>query len=151
MTANSVVSGWIFAEIKIHPSFNACSHYPIGPKTTEKSGDHFPHCKSVCVCGGGGGIFRRSRTDNSAAGNPIWQKFVLNHDILHVLITCKVEKDRLNSNREKVATLIFRRPRAANSVVSSGIWPKSNSSKRLCMFSLPASMKRTLSETAEKM
>ena len=32
--------------------------------------------------------------------------------------------DLINSDREKVATSIFRRSRAANSVVSSGIWPK---------------------------
>ena len=43
---------------------------------------------------------------------------------MHVLITCKFEKDRINSNGEKVVTSIFRRSRAANSIVSGGIWPK---------------------------
>ena len=43
---------------------------------------------------------------------------------MHVLITCKFEKDRINSNGEKVVTSIFRRSRAANSIVSGGTWPK---------------------------
>ena len=43
---------------------------------------------------------------------------------MHVLITIKFEKDQINSNQEKVETSIFRRSRAANSVVSSGTWPK---------------------------
>ena len=43
---------------------------------------------------------------------------------MHVLITCKFEKDWINSNGEEVVTSIFRRSRAANSIVSGGIWPK---------------------------
>ena len=44
---------------------------------------------------------------------------------MHVLITCKFEKDQINSNGEKAVTSIFfRRSRAANSIVSGGIWPK---------------------------
>ena len=43
---------------------------------------------------------------------------------MHALIICKFEKDRINSNGEKVVTSIFRRSRAANSIVSGGIWPK---------------------------
>ena len=43
----------------------------------------------------------------------------------------------------------FRRSRAANSIVSGGIWPKFKLTKLLCMSSLPASMKRIRS-TAEK-
>ena len=42
----------------------------------------------------------------------------------HYLITCKLEKDPINNNREKVVMSIFRRSRAAYSVVSGGIWPK---------------------------
>ena len=43
---------------------------------------------------------------------------------MHVLITCKFEKDRIDSNGEKVVTSIFGRSRVANSIVSGGIWPK---------------------------
>ena len=43
---------------------------------------------------------------------------------MHILITCKFEKDRINSNGEKWWRRFFRRSRAANSIVSGGIWPK---------------------------
>ena len=53
-----------------------------------------------------GNFFRRSRAANSVVGGPIWPKFELIQDIMHVLITCKFEKDRINSNGEKVVTSI---------------------------------------------
>ena len=52
-------------------------------------------------------FFWRSRAANSVVGGPIWPKFKLIQDIMHVLITCKIEKDRINSNGEKVVTSIF--------------------------------------------
>ena len=52
-------------------------------------------------------FFRRSKTPNSVVGSSIWPKFELIQDIMHVLITCKFEKDRINSNGEKVVTSIF--------------------------------------------
>ena len=52
---------------------------------------------------------------------------------------------------EKVATSIFRRSRADHSVARERIWPGiSNSSKLLCISSLPANLKRIRSKTAEK-
>ena len=41
---------------------------------------------------------------------------------MHFLLICKFKKDQINSNREKVETLIFRHSRTANtgSVVESG-------------------------------
>ena len=54
------------------------------------------------------GVFlRRSRAANSVVGGQICPKFKLIQDIMHVLITCKFEKDRINSNGEKVVTSIF--------------------------------------------
>ena len=71
------------------------------------------------------GVFlRRSRAGNSVVGGPIWPKFELIHNIMHVLVTSKFEKDRININGDYVMTLIFRCSRAANSVVSVGICPK---------------------------
>ena len=58
----------------------------------------FSHYKSMGI------FFRRSRAAN---GGQIWPKFELVQDIMHVLITCKFEKDRINSNGEKVVTSIF--------------------------------------------
>ena len=68
------------------------------------------------------GVFlRRSRAANFVVGGP---KFQLIHNIMHVLVTSKFEKDRININGDYVMTSIFRRSREANSVVSGGICPK---------------------------
>ena len=80
------------------------------------------------------GVFLKlSRADNSMVGGPVWLKFEL-LDILHVVYTYEFKMDQMNSNRENVATSIFRR-----SVVKSG--RISNSSKIPSMSSLPESMK----------
>ena len=39
-----------------------------------------------------------------AVSGPIWPKFELVQDFMHVLITCKYKKDRIKNNLEKVAT-----------------------------------------------
>ena len=58
----------------------------------------FSHNKSM-------GIFlRRSRAANSVVSGPIWPKFELVRDFMHVLVTCKYIEDRIKSNREKVET-----------------------------------------------
>ena len=49
-------------------------------------------------------IFRRSRAANSVVSGPIWRKFELVRDFMHVLVTCKYRKDRIKNNREKVET-----------------------------------------------
>ena len=51
-----------------------------------------------------GDFFRRSRAANSVVSGPIWPKFKLIRDFMHVLVTCKYKKDRIKSNREKVET-----------------------------------------------
>ena len=43
-----------------------------------------------------GNFFRRSRAANSVVSGQIWPKFELIQDIMHVLITSKFEKDRIN-------------------------------------------------------
>ena len=48
------------------------------------------------------GVFlRRSRAANSLVGGPIWPKFKLIHNIMHVLVTSKFEKGRINIKYEK--------------------------------------------------
>ena len=75
-------------------------------------------------------FFRRSRAANSQVSNGIWPKFELIQAFMHVLITCKYQKDRTLNSRDKVATpsfpmvVFFRRSKADNSVVSGPIWPK---------------------------
>ena len=54
-----------------------------------------------------GVFFRRSRADNSILCGPIKLKFEHLLDIMHVLNIYKFEMDQINSNQEKVVTLIF--------------------------------------------
>ena len=49
-------------------------------------------------------IFRRSRAANSVVSGPIWLKFELVRDFIHVLVTCKYKKDPIKNNWEKVET-----------------------------------------------
>ena len=60
----------------------------------------FSHYKS-------GEFFRCSRAANSVVSGPIWLKFELVQDFMHVLVTCKYKKNRIENNREKVATSFF--------------------------------------------
>ena len=52
-------------------------------------------------------FLRCSRAANSVVGGPIWPKFELIHNIMHVLVTSKFEKDRININGDYVMTSIF--------------------------------------------
>ena len=54
-----------------------------------------------------GVFFRCSRADNSVVSGPIWPKFELVQDNMHVLVTYKFKMDRIYSNREKGVTSIF--------------------------------------------
>ena len=90
-----------------HPSFSACYHYlqvskGSDQKQPRKSGDAIFPIISLC-----GVFFRCSRADNSVVGGPIWPKFELVQDNMHVLVTYKSKMDRINSNREKGVTSIF--------------------------------------------
>ena len=96
-----------FQKIQTHPSFNACSCYMkvskgSNQKKQRKSGNTiFPIIRSIGV------FLRSSRAANSVVGGPIWPKFKLIHNIMHVLVTSKFEKDRININRDYVMTSIF--------------------------------------------
>ena len=57
----------------------------------------FSHYKSM-------GNFLTSRAANSVVSGPIWSKFELVRDFMHVLVTCKYKKDWIKNNREKVET-----------------------------------------------
>ena len=94
-------------QIQTHPSFSACYHYlqvskGSDQKTTKKKWrHHFPHHKSMGV------FFRCSTADNSVVGGPIWPKFELVQDNMHVLVTYKFKMNQINSNREKGVKSIF--------------------------------------------
>ena len=55
---------------------------------------HFPQYKSM-------GIFRRSMAANSAVSSRIWLNFELLRALIHVIITCKYEKDRIKTAEKK--------------------------------------------------
>ena len=96
-----------FQKIQTHPSFNACSCFMkvskgSNQKQQRKSGNTiFPIIRSIGV------FLRRSWAANSVVGGPIWPKFELIHNITHVLVTSKFEKDRININRDYVMTSFF--------------------------------------------
>ena len=62
------------------------------------------------------GYFLDVQGQITPVGGPIWPKFELVRDIMHVLVTYKFKMDLIN---EKVANRFF-----AQGQVSSGIWPK---------------------------
>ena len=54
------------------------------------------------------GIFcRRSRAANSAVGGPIRLKFKLVQALMHVIVTCNYEKERMKNSQEKVGDTVF--------------------------------------------
>ena len=54
-----------------------------------------------------GDFFRRSRAAYSADSGPIRPIFELLRALMHVIITCKYEKDQMKNSREKVETPFF--------------------------------------------
>ena len=66
-------------------------------KQQRKSGRNiFVHYKSMGV------FLRRSRAAYSVVGGKIWPEFEVIHNIMHVLVTSKFEKDRININGDYV-------------------------------------------------
>ena len=61
----------------------------------------FSHYKSM------GNFFRRSRAANSIVSGPIWPKFELVPDFMHVLITCKYKKVSVEKQPRKGGDIIF--------------------------------------------
>ena len=54
-----------------------------------------------------GDFFRRSRAANSAVGGIIRQKFILDRALMHVIVTCKYEKELMKNSQVKVETPFF--------------------------------------------
>ena len=69
-------------------------------------------------------FFRRSRAANSAVDGPIRLKFELVPALMHVIITCKYEKDQKKNSREKVETPFFSIINLSVTMETRGwIWP----------------------------
>ena len=54
-----------------------------------------------------GDFSRCSRAANSVVGGPIRPKFELVQALMHVIVTCKYENERMKNSREKVETPFF--------------------------------------------
>ena len=91
----------------------------IRSRTAEKMWQHhFTHYKSMGI------FFRRSRAAISAVSGQIWPSFKFLRALMHVIITCKYEKNRIKNSREKVATPFFSIITLSVAMeTSSRIWP----------------------------
>ena len=70
---------------------------------------------------------------------------------MHVIITCKYEKDQKKNSPEKVKTPFFPIITLSVTMETSGwIWPNFKLIQALMKLSLPANMKRIRSRTSEK-
>ena len=96
-------SGWIWPNFKLIQALMyviiTCKYEKDPFKNSrEKVETSFSHYKPMGI------FFRRSRAANSAVGGPIRPKFELFRALMHVIITCKYEKDRMTNSRENVET-----------------------------------------------
>ena len=100
-----------------------------------------------------GDFSRRSRAANSAVLGPIRPNFQLIRDVMHVLLTCQYEEDPIKKRGARVLTTLYINLSDAQGqitlllVVVSG--RNLNSSKLLCMSSLPARMRMINSKMKE--
>ena len=117
-------------------------------KVLDCSQDFF-HYKSM-------GIFsRRARAANSAVHAPIWSNFELVQDFMVYLLTCKNEEDPIKNRGARVFTTLYTYINFSDVqgqitlmlVVVSG--QNLNSSKLLCMSSLPTRMRLIKSKMKE--
>ena len=71
-----------------------------------------------------GDFFGLSRAAYSAVGDPIRPKFELVRALMHAIIVCKYEKDRMKNSRDKVETPFFPIITLSVTMETSGwIWP----------------------------
>ena len=84
------------------------------------------------------------------AQGPIWPNFELVRDVMDVLITCKYEEDQIKNRGAGVFTTLNIKFSDAQGQITLKLVVVSgrnlNSYEMLCMFSLPASMKKIRSK-----
>ena len=73
----------------------------IRSKMNEQAWRHHFHTISLWE------FFRRSIAANPVVSGPIWPKFELVREFMHVLVTCKYKKDRLKKQPRKGGDTIF--------------------------------------------
>ena len=96
---------------------------------------------------------RRSRAANSAVHGPIWSNFELVRDFIVVLLTCKNEEDPIKNRGARVFTTLYINFLDAQEQITLELMVVSgrnlNSSKLLCISSLPARMRMIESKMKE--
>ena len=95
--------GWIWpisnSSELLYMSSSPASMKRIWSRTAEKKGlNNFSHYKSLGI------FFWRSRAAYPAVGGPIWPNFELLRALLHVIVTCKYEKNGMKNSWDDVAT-----------------------------------------------
>ena len=83
------------------PSLSASMKRIWWRTAAEKWQHRFSHHKSMRIFSG------RSRAANPAVGSPIRPNFEHLRALMHVIITCKYEKDRMKNSREKSGNTVF--------------------------------------------
>ena len=100
-----------------------------------------------------GDFSRPSRAANSAVLGPIWPNFELLRDVMDVLFTCKYEQDLIKNEGTEWSqhyTAIFADAQGQITLVLVSVSGRNlNSSKLLCMSSLPARMRMIDSKMKE--
>ena len=119
--ANSVVSGWIWPKSKLIQAF---MHVLVTCKYENDPIKNSQENAMTLFSPVYGIFFWCSRVANSMVGGPIWRKFKLIQDIIHVLIPESLKRSGSIATEKKCWHWFFRSSRAANSVVSGGIWLK---------------------------
>ena len=102
-------------------------------------------------------IFQTSRKANSVVSGPIWPKFELVQDFMHVLITCKYKKDQIKNNRENGGDRDIQVQMCEICVTQRQVTPKwvvwfgpnSTSTEFLCLSWLPATLMMIRSKMKE--
>ena len=91
----------------------------IRSRTAEKNWRHrFSHYNKPVVI-----FFRRSRAANSAVGGQMRPKFELFRALMHAIITCKFQKERMKNSRKKRGDTIFPIITLSVTMVTTGlIW-----------------------------
>ena len=90
----------------------------IRSRTAEKNRrHHFSHYKPMGI------FFRRSRAANSASRGPIRPKFELVQALMHVIVTCKYEKERMKNSQKSGDTVFSNITLSVTMETSRWIWP----------------------------
>ena len=100
VASNSKMSGLIRPKIKLDRAFMpvlVTSNFDDDLIKNEQASMETPFSPLLVY----GKYFRRSRAANSVVSSPIWPKFKLVREFMHVLVTSKYKKDRIKATEKR--------------------------------------------------